>query len=1546
MSDFLKTNNSTSDRVFRALKEARSQLEAIEQARNERVAIVGMAGRFPGADSLEEFWSLLVQGETGIRMLSDAELLAAGVPENTFKQPNYVPAYASFSDPTQFDARFFGYSPREAELIDPQHRVFLECAWSALEDAGYDSQQYDGTIGVYGGAALNSYVVNLHSNPTVRDSTDPVQAVVSNVMGLMPTRVSYQLDLKGPSCGIQTGCSTALVAIHTACQSLLNHECDMALAGGVTVSSATPQGYTYQADSIAAPDGVCRAFDAKGQGTLFGNGVGLVVLKRLQTALRDGDHIYAIVKGSAINNDGADKVGLTAPSISGQAKVIQAALDQAGIAPNTISYVEGHGTGTPLGDPIEVAALNKVFNYPQTAQFRCALGSVKTNLGHLDAAAGAAGLIKTVLALKHKVLPPSLNFEIPNPKIDFDQGPFFVNHERTDWLSDNSRRAGVSSFGMGGTNAHVILEEAPMVVSGERGSRPWQLVMLSAKTPTALEKMRHNLAAHLSAHADVSLADVAYTLQVGRRDWPHRRVYLCQTTAEATELLSHAGSALQFSGTAVQADRSTVFMFSGQGSQHVNMALDLYESEPVFRQSVDQCASILGDRFPLLAALYPPPRPHSRSAEPTSKPTHPLAHTANAQPALFAIEYALAKTYLSWGIQPQAVIGHSIGEYVAACVAGVFSLEDALTLVLRRGQLMQRCTPGSMLSVLQPAAAVRSHLPPKAEIAVINSPQTCVISGPTEVIKDLKTHLETQTIPCRLLETSHAFHSALMESALADFMPVLQQVVFHPPNIDIISNVTGTWLTDAEATSPDYWMRHLRQTVLFSQGITELLTLNNPVFLELGPGHTLTKLVQQHVSLTHAAENNVSIIQSLPHPRENKPDTVTLMTALGKLWLTGIVIPWAKFYQCETRHRLPLPTYPFERESYWIPLAENTATQNPAALNGITEGKATDMADWFYLPSWRRLPITHQLSSERLDECWVVFADVLELWQPLTSLVKEIIWVTPGAEFSTTGNTYTLQPGQVADYQRLLEQLPAPSQIIYGWGLSSDADTFQSLLYLTQALALNDLTDLTITAITQGVQPVTGGESLSPDRAKILGLVQVIPQEYPKLCCRHIDLANLAVDLQGAVQELCQDSTLEHRLVAYRHGQRWVQTYEPLPLPPQSPTQLKQEGTYIIAGDLVDGLGLVYAQALVKNLRARLILLGRPGLPAAHDWEKWLATHGANHSVSRLIRKLQSLGTEGKTFLWSSGDLTDADWVKATVNQGIATFGAITGVFHTDVMGDRASCAISQLDPDSYQRICRTKVEGMQVLQQVLANQPVDFFVLQSSLSTVVGGVGFAAYAAANSYLDTLAHQQQASSTQWLSLNWDACEQEETAENTNSALMASALSVDEVWQTTQRALAQANCQQLIISPRNLQIRIQEAFTPAPINTESQPETTTATYARPALTTPYVAPRNEIEQTVAQAMGDLLGIEAVGVNDNFFELGGHSLLAIQAVTRLRQEFQVELPMRAFLFEAPTVAGIAKIITDNQVVLPDETQSTLENLLDQIEGMNPEEVEQRL
>ncbi|MGD1866650.1 MAG: beta-ketoacyl synthase N-terminal-like domain-containing protein [Phormidesmis sp.] len=1598
-------SSQASERVFKALKEARSQLEAIEQARNERIAIVGMAGRFPGADNLDEFWDLLNQGKSGIRMLSDEALLAAGVPESTFRQPNYVSAYASFPDPTGFDAGFFGYSPREAELIDPQHRVFLECAWSALEDAGYDSQQYDGSIGVYGGAALNSYVVNLHSNPEVRDSISPVQAVVSNVMGLMPTRVSYQLDLKGPSCGIQTGCSTALVAIHTACRSLLNHECDMALAGGVTVSSAKPQGYIYQAESIASPDGICRAFDADGQGTVFGNGVGIVVLKRLQAAVAEGNHIYAVIAGSAINNDGADKVNLIAPSVSGQSAVIQSAIEKAGIDPDTVSYVEAHGTGTPMGDPIEVAALNKAYGHKAygsrqsskenskvntTKRQPCLLGSAKTNLGHLDAAAGAAGLIKTVLALQHKTLPASLNYKQPNSRIDFNNGPFVVNQHAIDWPesernSDSPRRAGVSSFGMGGTNAHAILEEAPQLCpSGE--SRPWQLIVLSAKTKTALataaQKLANYLTEQLNQQPNLNLADVAYTLQIGRRAWPHRRFCICQSVEDAVQQLSESNTPHQ--SIADSRQKSVVFMFSGQGAQHIDMARELYETESVFKKSLDQCAEILADEgIDLIRLIYPSVL---TGETPILREAPSIHQTAYAQPALFAIDYALAQLWMAWGVQPQAMIGHSIGEYVAACVAGVFSLKEAIALIVKRGQLMQRCAPGSMLSVLATAATLQPLLNDSTEIAVINSPQNCVISGPTDAIEALQQQLDTQNIPCRLLATSHAFHSAMMEPALAEFSQALEKVTLSPPTIDIISNVTSTWIKDSEAIDPNYWVRHLRQSVRFSEGIEELLSLPNPIFLEVGPGHTLTKFVQQHLPTGETADEtgkHIPAIQSLPHPQAAKSDPNTLMTALGELWLAGSTVEWSSLYQGTTRHRMPLPTYPFERQSYWIPLQEGGETDRQTQSS--SQSKAADMADWFYLPTWKRLPLTAEASTVA-DNHWLIFAesDLQAQLQAHLSTLKtspKITWVKPGASFASESDGYTIQPHHADDYQQLVQSIAAteaaiaqwPTQIVYGWGIThrsnnansddngndnskTQSNDFQSLIYLTQSISPVNK-PCTISIVTTDIYDVTSTDSLNPHKAKVVGFSQAIAQECPGLCCRLIDvgIAIEAVEpqaLQRLYRELATPYNLEQRQIAYRDRQRWVQTYEPLPLPAQSPELLKQNSTYLIAGDLVEGLGMVYAGALVKEFDAKLILLGKSGLPAPQAWEKWLLTHGPQHGVSRLIRRLQALGKAGEQFLWFSGDLANSDWVNDSIRTGMKKFGNISGVFHAGVMGDRASCAIEQLTDEKYEHITRTKVQGIQTLQKALAGHPIDFYLLQSSLSAIVGGIGFAAYAAANSYLDTLATQQNRTATRWLSLNWDACDLENNQTQQSSDLMALAMSTEEVWQTTQRALAQsqADFSQLIISPRDLNARLAQAFTPLPpalANQGGATERTLSTaHTRPALATEYVAPRSPVEQTVAQAMGDLLGIEAVGIYDNFFELGGHSLLAIQAVTKLRQQFPVDLPMRAFLFEAPTVAGIAKIIEDQineeKTEIPSETQSTIESLLDQIEDMTPEEV----
>ncbi|MEM9502337.1 MAG: type I polyketide synthase, partial [Cyanobacteria bacterium P01_E01_bin.43] len=1061
------TSQSTDERILRALREARSQLEAVEQAKQERVAIVGMAGRFPGADTIDALWQLLMAGQSGIRMLSDQELETAGVAPNTWQQSDYVRAYAGFSEADSFDAAFFGYSPREAKLIDPQHRAFLECAWTALEDAGYDSRQYAGRIGVYGGAALNSYLVNLFSDPQLRQSTDTVQAVISNVMGLMTTRVSYQLDLKGPSCGIQTGCSTGLVAVHQACQSLLQQECDLALAGGVTVSNTAPQGYTYQSDGIASPDGCCRAFDAAAQGTVFGNGVGIVVLKRLSAAISDGDTLYAVIKGSAVNNDGAEKVSLTAPSVTGQAAVITAALEQAQVEPASLSYIEAHGTGTALGDPIEIAALTKALpNHPGG----CAIGSVKTNLGHLDAAAGIAGLIKTALALKHQQIPPSLHFQQPNPQIDFAHSPFTVQRQLSDWPRNGTpRRAGISSFGMGGTNAHVILEEAPEGewMSGLRrelsrtGVDEWesqsdssppcslapstpsrmnqdmtvespaQLLVLSAKTATALDTMTTNLAQHLETHPDLDLADVAYTLQVGRRALPHRRICVCQTPADAIQQLSTGNLSTQVAETAAPA---IAFMFSGQGSQYPHMGRELYDTEPVFQQAMNQCAEILAaEDLDLLAVLYGESgdreqgtgnrnqgtgnrnqgignrtaEPKTNNQQPTinSPPIHPSIHsTALAQPALFALEYSLAQLWRAWGIEPEALIGHSIGEYVAACIAGVFSLEDGLQLVAARGRLMQDCPTGAMLSVPLSEAALAALLPNDVVIAAVNGPELCAVSGTAAAIASFQALLETKQITYRRLQTSHGFHSPLMAPAAAELAALVGQMALHPPQINLLSNVTGTWLTASEATDPAYWARHLRQPVRFYDGVKALLELPSTTLLEVGPGRALKTLAQQAITRTEAAP--AMVLNSLPHPQEDVGDRAVMLSSLGQLWLMGAPVQWANF---PPQQRVPLPTYPFERQRYWVTL--NPAGLAAPATPAPQETKAADLADWFYLPAWERsfLP---QLEPPTSD-CWVVFAaDPIgtALSQRLATTGQRVVMVQPGTQFAQQGHTYTLNP--------------------------------------------------------------------------------------------------------------------------------------------------------------------------------------------------------------------------------------------------------------------------------------------------------------------------------------------------------------------------------------------------------------------------------------------------------------------------------------------------------------------------------------------------------
>ncbi|MEA2173842.1 MAG: hypothetical protein QOD00_1434 [Blastocatellia bacterium] len=1341
----------------------------------EGVAVIGMSGRFPKARNIKEFWQNLVDGVECISFPTVEEMIESGVDALEVTHPDYVRAGCFLEDIDLFDAAFFGVSPKEAEIMDPQHRIFLETAWEALEHAGYDPDTYEGEIGVYAGCTMSTYML-FNLNPKLGQS---LPLVLGNDKDYLSTRISYKLNLRGPSVSIQSACSTSLAAVSLACDNLLDYQCSIALAGGVATRVPHKRGYLYEQGGILSPDGHCRAFDARAQGTIFGSGVGVVALKRLKDAVADGDTIHAVIKATAVNNDGSHKVGYTAPSVEGQARVIAMAQAMADISPDTISYVETHGTGTSLGDPIEVAALTQAFRAGTQRKGFCAIGSVKTNIGHADSAAGIAGLIKTVLALEHQVLPPSLNFEQPNPDIDFENSPFYVNSTLQEWKSNGTpRRAGVSAFGIGGTNAHAVLEEAPASEPSSE-SRPRQLLLLSAKTRSALDAATMNLSEHLKQHPNARLADVAFTLGVGRQAFNHRRALVCEDTASALAALDSLDPKRVFTSTQEVAERSVVFMFPGQGAQYVNMTRELYEVETAFREEVARCSEILQPHLglDLRDVLYP-------ALEQAEAASQQLTQTFLTQPALFVVEYALARLWMKWGVQPRAMIGHSIGEYVAACLAGVFSLEDALALVAARGRLMQQLPAGAMLAVTLSEEQLQPHLGPDLSLAAINASSMCVVSGTSGAVSALQAELTGQGVECRSLHTSHAFHSEMMRPILAPFTERVRSVSLKPPQIPYLSNVTGKWITAAEATDANYWARHLRQAVRFADGIQELLKNPGQILLEVGPGRTLSTLAKRQPD---RAAGQV-LLTSVRHAEDRSSDEEFLLQTLGKLWLSGFKVDWANFYADERRQRVPLPTYPFERKRYWMDAQKNgNATGAGARKAGDAPHarRSRELADWFYTPSWKRSPLPAlQTNDAPAPSLTLIFADDCGLGAGLAKRLEqsggEVISVKTGAEFGVAGErAYQLNPSRSEDYDSLLAELRAQGKsltnIVHLWsvtenvGPSDDAPQltgqlqdlgFQSLIFLAQALGRQDeMGQLRMMVVSNNLQEVTGDEELSPEKATLLGPVKVIQQEYPHITCQSVDVSGHRQErLLGQLQaELAHDvSSSNEQVIAYRGNHRWVQTYEPFRLdaPANGNSRLKQGGVYLITGGL-GGVGLTLAEYLAKTMQAKLILTGRSSLPPPAEWDTWLDQHGDEDGVSRKIRKVRELESLGSEVMVASADVSDDAQMLEAVNEGLARFGHINGVIHS--AGVPAGGIIQLKTPEMIEPILAPKLKGTMVLDRLFKEMPLDFFVLCSSLTSVVGGFGQVDYCAANAFMDAYASRRTSQDEGFtVSINWDA----------------------------------------------------------------------------------------------------------------------------------------------------------------------------------------------
>lgn len=1512
----------------------------------DEIAIIGMAGRFPGANNVDSFWQNLRSGVESISFLTDEELIRAGVDSGLLNNPDYVKANGILEDIDLFDASFFGFSPREAEITDPQHRIFLECVWEALENAGYNSDIYSGQIGIFAGVAASSYLLsNLYPNQYLMESADSYQILIGNEKDFLPTLVSYKLNLKGPSINVQTACSTSLVAVHLACQSLLNGESDIALAGGITVGAQQKTGYQYQQGGIQSPDGHCRAFDAQAQGTIGSNGLGVVVLKRLEDAQRDGDYIHAVIKGSAVNNDGSLKVGYTAPSVDGQREVILEALALAGVEPETISYVETHGTGTVLGDPIEIKALTQAFRTSTNKKGFCAIGSLKTNIGHLDTAAGVAGLIKTVLALKHKQIPPSLHFQKPNPQIDFANSPFYVNTKLSEWKTNGTpRRAGVSSFGIGGTNAHVILEEAPVLKTGNfpsLQSRPSQLLLLSAKTTTALDTATTQLRDYLEQNLDTSLPDVAYTLQVGRRAFDYRRIIICHDRDDAVKSLNSQDPQRTLSYHHKPGHCPVIFMFSGQGSQYINMGRELYEVEPTYQKHVDTCAEILQPYLGLdiRSLLYPSP-------EEIETASNQLQQTSLTQPALFVTEYALAQLLMSWGVRPEAMIGHSIGEYVAATIAGVFSLEDALKIVAKRGQLMQQVPTGSMLALRLPEKDVQLLLDVNTlykeslQIAVINSPSSCVVSGTNSAVAALEKQLSSQEVECRLLHTSHAFHSVMMESILSEFSEAVKTVKLNPPKIRFISNVTGSWISFEQATNPDYWCQHLRQTVRFSDGISQLIQQFEDVFLELGPGRTLSTLTTQHLEKNAKQQ----VLTTLRHVKEQQSDVNFLLQTLGRLWLFGVEIDWSEFYTHERRHRLPLPTYPFERQRYWIDAKSPSPSVNvkPTTLNN-----KQSIADWFYIPSWKRSLLTH--SSEQIKSIqgkWLFFVDDLGVGNQLTdrlkSQSKSVITVQKGEKFSKLSeDTFKINPYIKEDYDKLLQELILldyeTEYIVYLWSLSpkvvnsqpEDYVEFKSLLFLTQSLSNLKISEiLKLRVISNNIQEVNGNEYLDAEKAAILGLCKVIPQEYPNISCQCIDIALTNCRDTKDGQEYCDSNTVDKLLdeltslssetvVAYRDRHRWVQTFEPVCLESivDEKVPLRKQGVYLFPGGL-ESIEVVLAEYLTKTFQAKLIFIEDSEFPEKDDFSQWLETHPQDDEVSCKIQRLLALEKLGAKVSLLRADTTNYEQMHQTLTS--ENVGQINGVISSSrIKREHIFASIPEIAEVDFESLLESQRSKVIVLEQVLQSLNIDFCITLSSLSSILGGFGLGLYSATNQFADTFINRHnQNNSLPWYIVNWDklqlnANQEEIPIEQISGSELAITPIETEVFK---RVFSLKEGTQIIISKVDINARGNYKFSLDSLeNSKSTNQLDLSSrYSRPNLSNSYVAPTNELEKQITEIWQEVLGIAEIGIYDNFYELGGDSLIATQLVSRLRAKFPVDLPLRDLLLEAMIPTKQAEII----------------------------------
>lgn len=1581
------------------------QVEGI--ARDLPIAVIGMGCRFPGgADSPERFWELLRNGYDAVRTIpaerwNDAEYYH---PDPDAPGKTYTRHAALLSGVDQFDAEFFGLSPREAKRMDPQHRLLLQVVWESLEHAGLDASSLTGSqTGVFiGYMNTHEYSVLQMQLEDQRDCLDDPYFALGSSSSVAAGRIAYQFDFQGPAVTIDTACSSSLVCAHLACESLRKRECNLALVGGVNALLLPESMINACKMRMLSVDGRCKTFDQAADGFGIGEGCGVLVLKRYEDALADGDHILACIRGSAINQDGRSN-GLTAPNRMAQQNVISQALARAGLDPHAVSYIEAHGAGTALGDPIEIEALQNVLTRGRLPGQPLLVGTVKTNIGHTAGAAGVAGLIKTVLSLVNREIPAHLHFEKPNPHIRWQDDSIVIPTTTVAWPESGAPAiAGVSSFGWSGTNAHVILEEVPVtkartawvnredshaswdtaearvVLRGERGTsqgmdqdcqsasrgasaRP-SLLLLSAKTATALDATARNLVQYLEAHPTVELADVAYTYQKGRCGFSERRALCCNSRDDAIQALSTMDAQRVLCGTARREVPKIVFLLPGLGDQYLFMARRLYDNEPVFRDSLTRCAHAFETHLSLdiREIIYPagapealPPQDGSsaqprlnlrqmlrRQSEPEDDRTRMLQKTAYAQPILFAIEYALAQLWMSWGIRPQALIGYSLGEYTAACLAGVLDFSSAVTLVAQRAQLIESLPRGAMMAVATSESELRPYLPASVSLAITNGPSMCVVAGPVDAIQEMSDELRRRDVVHQRLPTTHAFHSTMMRDIEPAYLELVRSIPLHAPEIPLVSNVTGTWITAQEATDPNYWVKHLSQTVRFADGVRELCAQSSSVMLEVGPGQMLGSLVLQYQASLPRAQHVV--LQTLGTQFERRADYDVILRSLGQLWVAGVPIDWNRFNEQQECVRLDLPTYPFETKRHWP--SQGSQKKQLKSRPSVPE-KLPNIADWFYLARWHEVPLAPRTkpSETASPSTWMVLVGSSPLDESLVERLRElghrVVVVRAASVYEKSdAHRYSIRADQRADYAQLLREMRQDGlrsrRIVHCWPLQASSSSeiagldvqasqtrgFYSLLYLAQALTegFDDKEDVRLTVLVDRAQSVIGSECIRPEHAPLLGACKVVTQEHPNLQCAVIDIDLADADKARAdtlsrliTDEMCRPE--QSTGIAYRGIGRWERTYDSLSLLPSETATpaLRNRGVYLITGAF-GNIGSTLAEWLARTQQARLVLVGRAKLPEREEWQKWLSRAPEQDGLSERIRLVQKLESLGAQVLIYPADVSKPPEVQALLCEIDRTHGVLHGVFHCAGTTARSAFApLRELTPDACEPHFAPKIRGTIALATALQNRDLDFCLLFSSSSAILGGFGLMAYAAANAFQDAYAHalhRQGLAGPRWISVNWDAWVTDRTGAKgpaAGEAARAYAMDPDEACEAVLRVLRAEVTPHIIQSTADLVLRIQAQTRQLSVAHADR----TAAPSPTQIGVEHIS--DEVERKLAALWCEVLGAERVGRNDNFFERGGNSLVGMQLMGKIRQAFKVDVPA-VVLFEMPTISGIARYL----------------------------------